>query len=71
MKGTSAEGNVHAKTGTVTGVRALSGYVRTKDGEQLAFSIVINGSNIPTSRVDDAADRAVARLADFSRQAPP
>lgn len=69
MKGTRAEGNAHAKTGTMTGVRALSGYVRTQDGEQLAFSLITNGSNIPTSRVDDATDRTVERLADFSRQA--
>lgn len=67
MKGTSAEGNARAKTGSMTGVRALSGYVRSKDGEQLAFSIVINGSNLPSARIDAAVDRAIERLADFTR----
>ena len=68
MKGTRAEDNVHAKTGFLTNVRALSGYVRTTDGEELAFAMIANGSNVPPANVDAAADRAVERLADFSRQ---
>ena len=67
MNGTAADGNARAKTGSMTGVRALSGYVQTKDGERLAFSVVINGTNVPAASVDNAADRAVERLADFSR----
>ena len=42
MIGTRAEGNVHAKTGTLTGVSSLSGYVTTADGVMLAFSIMCN-----------------------------
>src|SRR5213075_2845664 len=36
MKGTAAENNVRAKTGTMSNVRSLAGYVRTRDGERLA-----------------------------------
>lgn len=32
--------NVHAKTGTVTGVCSLAGYVKTKKGKMLAFVII-------------------------------
>ena len=41
MKETPAEGNLRAKTGTLTGASALSGYVRTRDGELLCFSILM------------------------------
>jgi serine-type D-Ala-D-Ala carboxypeptidase/endopeptidase (penicillin-binding protein 4) len=43
MKGTIAEDNLHAKTGTLRNVSALSGYVTTLDNEQLIFSIIFNG----------------------------
>jgi D-alanyl-D-alanine carboxypeptidase/D-alanyl-D-alanine-endopeptidase (penicillin-binding protein 4) len=42
MRGTAAEGNVRAKTGSVTGASSLSGYVTTAAGEELIFSIVFN-----------------------------
>jgi serine-type D-Ala-D-Ala carboxypeptidase/endopeptidase (penicillin-binding protein 4) len=44
MRGTAAEGVVHAKTGTLTGISSLSGYVTNKSGEQWVFSMVTNNS---------------------------
>jgi serine-type D-Ala-D-Ala carboxypeptidase/endopeptidase (penicillin-binding protein 4) len=41
MKNTSAQLNVHAKTGTLNGVSNLSGYVTAKNGHLIAFSIMI------------------------------
>jgi D-alanyl-D-alanine carboxypeptidase/D-alanyl-D-alanine-endopeptidase (penicillin-binding protein 4) len=44
MRGTAAEGTVHAKTGSLTGVSGLSGYVDTVSGERWVFSMVTNNS---------------------------
>jgi serine-type D-Ala-D-Ala carboxypeptidase/endopeptidase (penicillin-binding protein 4) len=69
MQRTAAEGNLRAKTGTIDRVSALSGYVRTAEGERLAFAIIAN--NVPSTwmakRVEDAIG---ARLAAFDRTAP-
>ncbi len=67
MKGTLAEGNVRAKTGFLANVRALSGYVSTRDDELLVFSIIANNFDVPPQVIDDLIDRAVERLANFSR----
>lgn len=47
MKGTFAEENVRAKTGTVTGVSALAGYCTSANGHQLCFSIINQGIMSP------------------------
>ncbi len=43
MKGTSAEGNVQAKTGTLTGVISLAGYCTASNGHRLCFAIMNQG----------------------------
>jgi D-alanyl-D-alanine carboxypeptidase/D-alanyl-D-alanine-endopeptidase (penicillin-binding protein 4) len=63
MKGTPAEGNVHAKTGTLDKARSLSGYVTTADGRMLLFSALCNNYVVPTRRVDDVSNALAIRLA--------
>jgi D-alanyl-D-alanine carboxypeptidase/D-alanyl-D-alanine-endopeptidase (penicillin-binding protein 4) len=63
MKDTPAERNVHAKTGTIDKVRALSGYVTTRDGRLLIFSLVANNFTVRSRDVDAAVDGILARLA--------
>jgi serine-type D-Ala-D-Ala carboxypeptidase/endopeptidase (penicillin-binding protein 4) len=53
MKGTPAENNVRAKTGSLSSSASLSGYMSTNAGERLVFSIMVN--NYP----EDAEPRAV------------
>jgi D-alanyl-D-alanine carboxypeptidase/D-alanyl-D-alanine-endopeptidase (penicillin-binding protein 4) len=65
MRGTPAAGNVHAKTGTLTGASALSGYVTDADGERLVFSIMEN--NYLTGAPKDLEDAIAIDLAEFSR----
>jgi D-alanyl-D-alanine carboxypeptidase/D-alanyl-D-alanine-endopeptidase (penicillin-binding protein 4) len=60
MTGTPAAENLHGKTGTLTGVNALSGYVKDLSGRTLVFSSVANSA--PAS-VADILDRAAVALA--------
>ena len=66
MGGTPASGNLRAKTGTIDNVSSLSGYVRARDGERLAFSIISNSvpSTYRAKRIEDAIG---IRLASFDR----
>ena len=70
MTKTAAFGHLRAKTGTLTGVSALSGYVTTAGGEELAFSIIVNCSP-STSRARKVQDLVGARLAALTRDAAP
>lgn len=60
MKGTKAQGNVHAKTGTVTGVSALAGYCTASNGHHLCFSIINQG--IPKAKIGRDFQDAVCTL---------
>jgi D-alanyl-D-alanine carboxypeptidase/D-alanyl-D-alanine-endopeptidase (penicillin-binding protein 4) len=62
--GTKAAGNVRGKTGTIDQVSALSGYVTTASGEQLVFSMVVNGVNETRTRTS-LLDDIVVYLANF------
>ncbi len=57
-----AAGYVRAKTGTLTGVVGLSGFVQDREGRLMAFTILANRvTNIPAAR--SAVDRFAAELA--------
>ena len=67
MKGTPSEGRVWAKTGTLSNVRALSGYVTTLDGETVVFSMMANNFRVPAADIDAIMDRALAQMVLFRR----
>lgn len=58
-------GKVFAKTGTLTGVRALSGYARTQRGELLAYSFLMNGRSAGTGRARSLQDEALRLLVGY------
>ena len=68
MRHTAAENIVHAKTGTLRFVRALSGYVVSKDNEEFIVSILINHYTTPTSTSAKIQDKLFVILANFSRE---
>jgi D-alanyl-D-alanine carboxypeptidase/D-alanyl-D-alanine-endopeptidase (penicillin-binding protein 4) len=53
------ESRVFAKTGTLTNVTSLSGYVFTDSGRELIFSILTNGSGLPSGEVRAGIDRVL------------
>lgn len=57
MKNSSAYNNVHAKTGTLTGVSCLSGYLTSKSKKLLAFSIMMQNFVGSAKRVRDLQDK--------------
>ncbi len=63
MKGTPAEGNVHAKTGSVAMARSLSGYVTTANGRLLIFSFLANNWTVNIRTVERVQDAIAVRLA--------
>ncbi len=42
--GTEAEGNLHAKSGTMARIKAYSGYVKTRSGKMLCFAMIGNNT---------------------------
>ena len=73
MKGTPAEGRVHAKTGSLAYVRTLAGYARTADDRWVQFAILANnfaGSTTPAD-VDRITEAVVNRLIATAAAEPP
>ncbi len=56
-----------AKTGTLSGVVALSGYVTTAGRERLAFSMLINGGVGATAPLRQVQDEVLTAVADWQR----
>jgi D-alanyl-D-alanine carboxypeptidase/D-alanyl-D-alanine-endopeptidase (penicillin-binding protein 4) len=56
------QGHVYGKTGSLGGVKTLSGYATTDSGEQVAYSILSNNFNLPAKRVTDAIDDIVGAI---------
>ncbi len=61
------QGNIFGKTGTLSGVVSLSGYMYLPERETLVFSIVVNNSDLPSRNLRQAIDRIVFWLSRIKR----
>jgi len=66
MKGTPAENNVRAKTGSLSSASSLAGYLTTAGGETLVFSIMVNNYPVDTDVRALCIDPITILLASFS-----
>ncbi|MFM2314555.1 MAG: hypothetical protein RLZZ04_3831 [Cyanobacteriota bacterium] len=56
---TPVQGNLWAKTGTLTGEGALAGYLKTQSNETLIFSVLVNNSELENPEIRQAIDQIV------------
>jgi D-alanyl-D-alanine carboxypeptidase/D-alanyl-D-alanine-endopeptidase (penicillin-binding protein 4) len=63
MRSGPARGRCRAKTGTITGVSTLSGYCRSRGGDTLVFSFLMNGVSVTGARA--LQDRMAQALAAY------
>ena len=64
---TAAAGMVQAKTGSMTGISALSGYMNAPNYEPLVFSIIVNQSEQPGKVMRTAIDEIVVLLSELKQ----
>jgi D-alanyl-D-alanine carboxypeptidase/D-alanyl-D-alanine-endopeptidase (penicillin-binding protein 4) len=70
MRGTAAANNLHGKTGSLTGVTALSGYVSNADGRELVFAMASNNYLASPRSIEDALGVTLASWSEQSEEAP-
>jgi len=65
MKNTKAEANVIAKTGTISNVKGLSGYLKAANGEEVVFSFLINGHLKNSEDTELITDSVLSLIAEY------
>lgn len=68
MRKSAAFEKIRAKTGYIGGVRSLSGYAVTADGETVAFSMIVNNFTVPLVLAENLQDMICLRLSTLRRK---
>ncbi|WP_373009354.1 D-alanyl-D-alanine carboxypeptidase/D-alanyl-D-alanine-endopeptidase [Hyphomonas sp.] len=64
FRGTILDGNIFAKTGTLKGTNALSGYMTAASGQTLVFAVIANERPLAVSSSAPMMDAALVRIAE-------
>ena len=67
FQNTAVAGNLHAKTGTLSGSSALSGYLDNPNFQPLVFSILVNNSEQPSPILRKAIDSIIILLSQLKK----
>lgn len=62
-RSTAAEGMIHAKSGSMMRVRSYSGYVMTKSGDPLVFSVIVNNYTCPAAAIKTKLEKLMIAMA--------
>jgi D-alanyl-D-alanine carboxypeptidase/D-alanyl-D-alanine-endopeptidase (penicillin-binding protein 4) len=64
-RGSCAENNMRAKSGSITKVRSFAGYVNNKKGEQLCFSIISNNFDCSSNEMKKKMEKLMVLIAEL------
>lgn len=64
-RGTSAQGRVYGKSGTMSKMKAYAGYVDTKTGKKLAYAMIINNYSCSTSKIKSYFQNLMVKMAQY------
>ena len=67
FQGTELQGNLQGKTGTLTGISALSGYLNPPSYQPLVFSLLLNHSQLSASEQREKIDRILLLLSQIKQ----
>jgi len=68
--GTSLEGSVVAKPGSITGINALAGYLDLANGRRVTFAVLVNHHTLPNAAMVRAIDSVIVDIARGLGQRP-
>lgn len=62
LNGTPAQGNLLAKSGTMSRVKSYAGYLRTTSGRDLIFAVIVNNFNCPSPEMTHKLERLMGAM---------
>lgn len=65
-KGTILENNLTAKSGSMTRVRSYAGYVKSKTGKKLVFTVIFNNYTCKNSEIRKIAQEVIVKIAELN-----